>query len=326
MGWWSDVLADAIQRSGKLKIVACYTRSEDKRAAFAAKYGCSARRRATRRSSTTARSRRSSTPRRTTCIWKPRAPPPPRASTCSSTSRSPTRSPRGAPSPRPAARRAWCSRSATSGGAKAISAGSADRSTTGVFGRLVNAEANISRDRLGQDRSHLLALHRRGHARRRDAADRHPLHRRARIPDRPGEGGERQIRAAGAARRQSGRREPGPRARERRALDAQRELRLGLRVLPDERLRQGGERVLRSAPGPARSSSAASDAARARSPARRTTPSSRSSRSSRARCAATAQPEMDGERATASLAVIRAGIVSAREGRRVEVAEMLAKD
>src|SRR5882724_10424462 len=42
MGWWSDVLADAIQRSRKLKIVACYTRSEDKRKAFAAKYGCSA--------------------------------------------------------------------------------------------------------------------------------------------------------------------------------------------------------------------------------------------------------------------------------------------
>jgi predicted dehydrogenase len=42
MGWWSDVLADAIQRSNKLKIVACYTRSEDKRRAFAAKYGCAA--------------------------------------------------------------------------------------------------------------------------------------------------------------------------------------------------------------------------------------------------------------------------------------------
>src|SRR5260370_1088940 len=41
MGWWSDVLADAIHRSKKLKIVACYTRSEDKRRAFAAKYGCS---------------------------------------------------------------------------------------------------------------------------------------------------------------------------------------------------------------------------------------------------------------------------------------------
>jgi predicted dehydrogenase len=37
-------------------------------------------------------------------------------------------------------------------------------------------------------------------------------------------------------------------------------------------------------------------------------------------------PEMGGEAATASLAVIRAGIVSAREGRRVEVAEILAKD
>jgi predicted dehydrogenase len=40
MGWWSDVLADAIRRSGKLEIAACYTRSPDKRAAFAAKYGC----------------------------------------------------------------------------------------------------------------------------------------------------------------------------------------------------------------------------------------------------------------------------------------------
>jgi predicted dehydrogenase len=42
MGWWSDVLADAIQRSKKLKIVACFTRSEDKRKAFAAKYKCDA--------------------------------------------------------------------------------------------------------------------------------------------------------------------------------------------------------------------------------------------------------------------------------------------
>ena len=36
------------------------------------------------------------------------------------------------------------------------------------------------------------------------------------------------------------------------------------------------------------------------------------------------QPEMSGERATASLAVIRAGIVSAKEGRRVTVVEVLA--
>jgi predicted dehydrogenase len=40
MGWWSDVLADAIQRSGKLEILSCYTRSDEKREKFAAKYHC----------------------------------------------------------------------------------------------------------------------------------------------------------------------------------------------------------------------------------------------------------------------------------------------
>src|SRR5258706_8533690 len=40
IGWWSDVLADAIQRSGKLAILSCYTRSEEKRNKFAAKYRC----------------------------------------------------------------------------------------------------------------------------------------------------------------------------------------------------------------------------------------------------------------------------------------------
>jgi predicted dehydrogenase len=42
MGWWSDVLADAVKRSGRLEIVACFTRAEEKRRAFAAKYGCRA--------------------------------------------------------------------------------------------------------------------------------------------------------------------------------------------------------------------------------------------------------------------------------------------
>jgi len=42
MGWWSDVLADAIQRSGRLSIASCYSRSPEKRAAFAKKYGCKA--------------------------------------------------------------------------------------------------------------------------------------------------------------------------------------------------------------------------------------------------------------------------------------------
>src|SRR5215813_4471256 len=40
MGWWSDVLADAIKRSGKLTIAACYTRSREKREKSAVKYGC----------------------------------------------------------------------------------------------------------------------------------------------------------------------------------------------------------------------------------------------------------------------------------------------
>jgi len=39
MGWWSDVLADAARRSGVIEIVSCYSRSADKRRAFAAKYG-----------------------------------------------------------------------------------------------------------------------------------------------------------------------------------------------------------------------------------------------------------------------------------------------
>ena len=42
LGWWSDVLADAVSRTPALEIAACYTRSEDKRAAFAEKYGCRA--------------------------------------------------------------------------------------------------------------------------------------------------------------------------------------------------------------------------------------------------------------------------------------------
>jgi predicted dehydrogenase len=41
-------------------------------------------------------------------------------------------------------------------------------------------------------------------------------------------------------------------------------------------------------------------------------------------CRGDGEPEMDGEKSTASLAVILAGIQSAREGRRVTVAEVLA--
>ena len=41
LGWWSDVLADAVNRSSnQLKIVSCYTRSPDKREIFSQKYKC----------------------------------------------------------------------------------------------------------------------------------------------------------------------------------------------------------------------------------------------------------------------------------------------
>jgi predicted dehydrogenase len=42
MGWWSDVLADAASRTPGIEIVKCFTRSEDKRNAFAEKYNCQA--------------------------------------------------------------------------------------------------------------------------------------------------------------------------------------------------------------------------------------------------------------------------------------------
>jgi predicted dehydrogenase len=44
MGWWSDVLADAMKRSGKFQIAACFSRSAEKREAFAKKYSCRAAR------------------------------------------------------------------------------------------------------------------------------------------------------------------------------------------------------------------------------------------------------------------------------------------
>jgi predicted dehydrogenase len=40
IGWWSGVLADAIPKGTNLKLVTCATRSAEKRAAFAEKYGC----------------------------------------------------------------------------------------------------------------------------------------------------------------------------------------------------------------------------------------------------------------------------------------------
>ncbi|MBT5429364.1 MAG: Gfo/Idh/MocA family oxidoreductase [Rhodospirillaceae bacterium] len=40
LGWWSDVLADGILKASDIEIATCYTRSLDKRQAFANKYNC----------------------------------------------------------------------------------------------------------------------------------------------------------------------------------------------------------------------------------------------------------------------------------------------
>ena len=55
-----------------------------------------------------------------------------------------------APSRKPAARPRWFWRWDTSGGAKSIFRWIKEKIAAGTFGRLVNAEANISRDRLGK--------------------------------------------------------------------------------------------------------------------------------------------------------------------------------
>ena len=195
----------------------------------------------------------------------------------------------------------------------------------GVFGKLVNAEANISRDRLGKiDLSSWryqaagmpggvmlqIGIH------YTDVLD---------LPDRADQGGARTVRAARAARRQSGRREPDPGARERRALDAQRELRLGVGILPDEHLRQGRQRLLRHAQRAARCSSAARTS-RSRCRCANNDAFVEELEEFAAACAAVDSPEVGGDYATTSLAVVRAGILSAREGRRVEVAEILKND
>ena len=250
MGWWSDVLADAIKRSGKLKIVACYTRSEDKRQKFAAKYGCRA------------------APSYEAILADPAIEA--IINTTPNDVHLPTTRAAAAAGKhvfldKPIANTVTEGRAITEGCRKAgvvLALGYQRRREShfrwirrqiddGVFGKLVNAEANISRDRLGKIDLELLALPGGRHAGRRDAADRHPLHRRARISHRADQGGERPLRAARAAGRQPGCREPRARARERRALHAQCELCLGFRILSDEHLRQGGERLLRPAPGPA---------------------------------------------------------------------------
>ena len=40
IGWWSNMLADAVKKSSRIEIAAGCSRSEEKRSSFAEKYGC----------------------------------------------------------------------------------------------------------------------------------------------------------------------------------------------------------------------------------------------------------------------------------------------
>ncbi len=40
IGRWAHIIAAAVARSDKLKLVSCFTRSREKRAAFAQTFGC----------------------------------------------------------------------------------------------------------------------------------------------------------------------------------------------------------------------------------------------------------------------------------------------
>ncbi|MBT7953750.1 MAG: Gfo/Idh/MocA family oxidoreductase, partial [Rhodospirillaceae bacterium] len=40
LGWWSDVLAEGVTNAKGIEVVSCFTRSEDKRKAFAEKFDC----------------------------------------------------------------------------------------------------------------------------------------------------------------------------------------------------------------------------------------------------------------------------------------------
>ena len=190
MGWWSDVLADAIMRSGRMKIAACYSRSRDKREAFARKYACNAAenyeqilgdRRIEAIINTTPNSAHLETTYAAAAAGKHVFLDKPIANTIDDAR----------------ALTAACRQ------AKVVLALGYQRRRESQFRWIKEKPRQVRQagQRRSehqprpprQDRPQLLALHRRGHAGRGDAADRHPLHRRARIPDGPGQGGQRPL-------------------------------------------------------------------------------------------------------------------------------------
>ena len=321
MGWWSDVLADAIKRSDKLKIAACFTRSENKRQAFAAKYGCKAApsyeailedRGIDAIINTTPNNVHLETTRAAAAAGKHTFLDKPIATTIAD------------------------ARAITAACRKAgvvLALGYQRRKESqfrwvrkqiddGVFGKMVNAEANISRDRLGQFEAGSW----------RYTAEGMPGGVMLQIgihyadvleylmgPVKSVMGSVAQLVLPGEnpdiasliLEHENG-----------ALVDAQRLLRLGFRVLPDEHLRQGSDRVLRSASG--HETSQARHQPHGYVPYEKNDTLVEELEEFAAAVRGEGQPEMDGEKSTRSLAVLLAGVKSAREGRRVTVAEVLA--
>ena len=250
MGWWSDVLADAMKRSDKLKIVACYTRSEDKRAAFAKKYGC--RPAASYEEVLADRDIEAIVNTTPNDVHLP-------------TTTQAAEAGKHVFLDKPIANNVTEGRAITEVCRKAgvvLGMGYQRRREShfrwikqqidaGVFGKLVNAEANISRDRLGKiDLSswRYQAAGMPGGVMLQIGIHYTDVLTYLMGPVKAVRGQFAQLVLPGD---NPGRRQPDPRARQRRAFDAERQLRLGVGILPDEYLRQGRHRLLRPARRPA---------------------------------------------------------------------------
>ena len=292
--------------------------------AFAAKYGCRAPP-ATRRSSRTPRSRRSSTPRPTTCISRP----PGMAADAGKhvfldkpIANTVARRPRDRAHLREGRHRARARLSAPPREPFPLDQGRDRRRPlrqAGAGGRQYQPRP------ARQDRPLLVALSRPPACRAasccRSASTMSTCWRCLMGPVKRVSG---MLGPAGAAGRQSRRRQSHPRARERRDLQPDRVLCVGVRVLHDERLRQGSERLLRPVLRPA-ASQARRDQGAADRDREATTRFARSSRSS-SHCVRDRQrsrrPTASGRRATSPSS--RPGVKSAREGRAVDVADIMA--
>ncbi len=322
MGWWSDVLADAMKRSIRFEIVSCYTRSDEKRQAFANKYGCAA-----------APSYEAILKDKSIVAVVNTTP----NNVHLETTRAAAAAGKHVFLDKPIANTIADARALTEACRKAgvvLALGYQRRKEThfrwirkqiddGVFGKLVNAEANISRDRLGQFQAgswRYTAEGMPGGVMLQIGIHYSDVLEYLMGPVKAVSGSFAQLVLPGENPDVASlilEHENGARSTLNACYASASEYYL------HEHLRQGSHRVLRPAPGTA--------IPQARHATRSVPVPCEKNDTIREELEEFAdavrgngKPEMGGEASTRSLAVLRAGIKSAREGRRVEVAEILA--